>query len=509
MCQASYSAPTRGGGFPIACRHILYICPVKKLDKLILRTFFGPFVITFFVTLFVLVMQFLWKYIDDLVGKGLDAFTVGKLIFYMSATMVPLALPLAILLSSIMAFGNMGENFELVALKSAGISLMRFMRPLILLCLLLTGGAFLFANYVIPAANLQAKSLLYDIVNLKHGFNIRPGFFFTEINNMAIKIHSKDADGVTIHEVMIYDSRDPSNHKLILAKKGRMETAENKRYVYLFLHDGWEYEERGRRGIDNKQIVRTRFQDFKQTLDLSTFQLSRTPVKLFSSNYQMLNIAQLTKSADSINQQIGLDVRTIRAEAISAYPFERWGDTGWVLKKVPPLKVAAFDSIIPVDRRLYIYQNVSTALKQSASNMDMTIDSYDEKVGNVIRHHIEWNRKFTLSFACLVLFLIGAPLGSIIRKGGLGTPLVFAVAFFVVFHVVSTIGERLARNSVMTPFGGMWLATAVLLPIAGFLVYKALNDSQMFNKEYYYRLIKDIRRLFTKGKDPSDSEAQS
>src|SRR5690606_31999863 len=163
-------------------------------------------------------MQFLWKYIDDLVGKGLDSFTVGKLIFYMSATMVPLALPLAILLSSIMTFGNMGENFELVALKSAGVSLLRFMRPLIILCLFISGGAFLFSNYVIPAANLQAESLLYDIVNLKHGFNIRAGVFFTEIEDMAIKVNRKDPDGVTIHDVMIYDSRDPMNKKLILAK---------------------------------------------------------------------------------------------------------------------------------------------------------------------------------------------------------------------------------------------------------------------------------------------------
>lgn len=468
---------------------------MKKLDKLILKTFLGPFVVTFFVTLFVLVMQFLWKYIEDLVGKGLDMFTVGKLIFYMSATMVPLALPLAILLSSIMAFGNMGENFELVALKSAGISLMRFMRPLIIFCFFLTGGAFMFANYVIPAANLQAMSLLYDIVNLKHGFNIRPGFFFTEISDMAIKVESKDADGVTIHGVMIYDSRDQSNHKLILAKKGKMQPAENKRYINLILHNGWEYEERGRGRMDDKQIVRTHFKDFKQTLDLSTFQLSRTPVRLFSSNYQMQNIFQLEQSIDSINQQMGLDVKTIRVDVSTNYPLTRWVDSGWVLQDVKPLAVTSFDSIIPFDRRSYIYQNTSSHLKQVLNDMKLTITSYKDKKSNVIRHHIEWQRKFTLSFACIVLFLIGAPLGSIIRKGGLGTPLVLAVAFFVVFHIISTIGERLARNAVMTPWSGMWLASAVLLPIAGFLIYKALNDSQMFNKEFYYRFFKNIRRF--------------
>lgn len=465
--------------------------------------------VTFFVTLFVLVMQFLWKYIDDLVGKGLDTFTVGKLIFFMSATMVPLALPLAILLSSIMAFGNMGENFELVALKSAGISLMRFMRPLIILCLFLTWGAFLFANYVIPAANLQARSLLYDIVQLKHGFNLQPGVFFTEIKDMAIKIQSKDPDGITIHGVMIYDNRDPTDHKLILAKNGKMQAPENKRYVNIFLHNGWEYEERGRGLMEEKQIVRTRFKDFKQTLDLSTFQLSRTPVNLFSSNYQMLNVSQLSKSIDSIDRQMGYDQKAIHADIIEHYPFERWkkDSTGWDLGTVKPLKVSSFDSIIPFNKRTYIYQNASTQLKQTVDNLDLTLTSYDDKKKSAIKHKVEWQRKFTLSFACMVLFLIGAPLGSIIRKGGLGTPLVFAVAFFVIFHVISTIGERLAENNVMTTWGGMWLATGILLPIAGFLIYKALNDSQMFNKEYYYRLFKNIRKLLRKNKTGIQEEA--
>lgn len=470
---------------------------MKKLDKLIIKTFLGPFVITFFVTLFVLVMQFLWKYIDDLVGKGLDAFTVSKLIFYMSATMVPLALPLAILLSSIMAFGNMGENFELVALKSAGISLTRFMLPLVLLSFLLSAGAFLFANYVIPAANLQAKSLLYDIVNLKHGFNIRPGVFFTEIDNMAIKVEQKEADGVTIHGIMIYDRRDPRNHKLILAEDGRMEEAENKKYVYLNLYDGWEYEERGGRVSGSSEIVHTSFGEFRQVLDLSSFQLSRTPVKLFKSSYQMLNVHQLSQAVDSIQQQVQFDIRNISIDVGSRYPFSRWKDTGWTgIQAVKPLHVTSFDSIIPFNQRTYIYDNVEMQVKEARSNMDLTVSAYDDKINSIIRHKVEWHRKFTLSFACIVLFLIGAPLGSIIRKGGLGTPLVFAVAFFVVFHVVATIGERLARNGVMTPFGGMWLATAVLVPIAIFLVYKALNDSQMFNKEYYYRLFRGLRKLF-------------
>jgi lipopolysaccharide export system permease protein len=474
---------------------------VKKLDKLIIKAFIGPFVITFFVTLFVLVMQFLWKYIDDLVGKGLDTFTVSKLLFYMSATMVPLALPLAILLSSIMTFGNLGESFELVALKSSGVSLLRFMRPLIILCLFISGGAFLFSNYVIPAANLQAESLLYDIVNLKHGFNIRAGVFFTEIDNMAIKVDRKDADGVTIHGVMIYDSRDPMNKKLILAKSGKMEESPNKKFVYLILRDGWEYAEKGNRSMMDNEFIRTGFKEFREVLDLSSFALSRTPIDLFKTSYQMLNIVQLRKAIDSIQGQLQYNVRNIQTDISSRYPFTRWKDSGWLEAPVPPLKVAVFDSVIPAQQRGYVYDRIKMNLKEQTNNMQLTVSSYDDKLDSIIRHEVEWQRKFTLSFACMVLFLIGAPLGSIIRKGGLGTPLVFAVAFFVIFHVISTIGERLARNDVMTPAGGMWLATVVLTPIAGFLVYKALNDSQLFNREFYFRLLSNVRRLLPWSKE--------
>ncbi|GAA4313601.1 hypothetical protein GCM10023143_23960 [Compostibacter hankyongensis] len=452
--------------------------------------------VTFFVTLFVLVMQFLWKYIDDLVGKGLDTFTICKLLFYMSATTVPLALPLAILLSSIMTFGNLGESFELVALKSSGISLLRFMRPLIWLCALICAGAFLFSNYVIPIANLQAKSLLYDIVNLKHGFNIRPGVFFEEMDNLAIKVSRKDPDGKTIHDVIIYDRRTPGSEKVILAKQGRIEESANKKFVYITLQDGWQYEERGNRASADNEFIRTGFGEFREVLDLSSFMLSRTPINLFSTATQMLNIKQLDKAEDSIRRQMQYNVRNVERDITFRYAFGRWRDTGWLNTAVPPLKVPVFDSLIPSGQRRYVYDRVQTNIREGLNSLNMTAADYRDKVDTVLRNRVEWHRKFTLSFACMVLFLIGAPLGSIIRKGGLGTPLVFAVAFFVIFHVVSTIGERLARNDVMQPWSGMWLSAAVLIPIAGFLIYKALNDSQLFNREFYFRTFKQLRQFF-------------
>jgi lipopolysaccharide export system permease protein len=472
---------------------------LKKLDKLIIKSFIGPFIVTFFVTLFVLIMQFLWKYIDDLVGKGLDMITVWKLLAYMTATLVPLALPLAILLSSIMTFGNLGESFELVALKSAGISLVRFMRPLIIVCVFICGLAFLFSNYVIPWANLHADSLLYDIRNLKHGFDIKEGVFFDQLPGYAIRIGRKDPDGVTIHDVVIYDRTNSTSDKLILAKSGKMEESPNKRYVIFNLYDGWQYEERGVRASLQNEFIRVHFQKFEKVLDLSSFAFNRTPIKLFAGSYQMLDIRQLNKAIDSIKLEARSPEKRIHDEVSSHYDFFTWKDTGWYKPEVPfPAKAKNFISTIPDSMIRYTLDRIQITVQQEKiSVIDPETINYENTEASVRNHEVEWHRKFTLSFACMVLFLIGAPLGSIIRKGGLGTPLVFAVAFFVVFNVISTIGEKLARNGVTHTWFGMWLATLVLVPIAMFLVYKALNDSQLFNKEFYYRLGKTLKKIFT------------
>ncbi|HVB02755.1 MAG TPA: LptF/LptG family permease [Chitinophagaceae bacterium] len=471
---------------------------MKKLDKLLIRTFIGPFVVTFFVTQFVLIMQFLWKYIDDLVGKGLDLITVSHLLFYMSATMVPLALPLAILLSSIMTFGNLGESFELIALKSSGISLLRFMRPLLLLSGLICILAFLFSNYAIPWANLQAESLLYDIVNLKHGFNIREGVFFNELDGYSIRVGRKDPDGRHIYDVIIYDSTQPNDLKFIAAKSGVMEQSANKKLVYFQLRNGWQYEERGNGASLNNEFIRAHFSSFRKVFDLSSLALTRTPIVLFKDSYRMLDEQQLTTAVDSIKKQSAALTQIIHSYVTSKYAFSAWKDSGWLRGPVPALNVSHFIDLVPMAQRQYVMDNVDINVRESLGNIVNTVLSFNENQKQIRKNQIEEQRKLTLSVACMVLFLIGAPLGSIIRRGGLGTPLVFAVVFFVIFNVVSTIGERLADKDVLTAFGGMWLSTFVLIPIACFLVYQALNDSQLFNKEFYYRLFHSIRTRLQK-----------
>jgi len=476
---------------------------VKKLDKLVIKTFLGPFVATFFVTWFVLLMQFLWKYIDDLVGKGLDLHIILELITYTSASLITLALPLAVLLSSIMTFGNLGESFELVALKSSGISLLRFIRPLLFVCIGIGIMAFLFANYVIPVANLRAKSLLYDITNSKPAFNIKAGVFYSDIPGYTIKVARKEKDNRTIHQVMIFDQTGGGGtgaDKLILAEKGTMELSENKRFLYFVLQDGWRYEERNMRGSTVPgELIRMGFKEYKKAFDLSSFTFSRLDMDLFASNQQMLNIRQLDKAIDSLKREETLFSRTVNAYVTSRYPFFKWKDTGW-LAAAPPLPVKQFIDVIPKKNLRYVLDRADQSIRETSSNLESTAKEYADKHSIMLLHKVEWQRKFTLAFACIVMFLIGAPLGSIIRKGGLGTPLVFAVIFFVIFNIFFMVGEKMARKDVLTTWAGMWLSNIVLMPIAAFLIYKAMNDSQLFNKEFYFRIFQIIRKFLKKFK---------
>ncbi len=471
---------------------------MKKLDKLIIKTFLGPFIATFFVTWFVLLMQFLWKYIDDLVGKGLDLPVILELISYTSASLITLALPLAVLLSAIMTFGNLGESFELVALKSSGISLLRFIRPLLFVCMGIGVLAFLFANYVIPVANLRAKSLLYDITNSKPAFNIKAGIFYSDIPGYTIKVARKEKDNKTIHQVMIFDQSGAGGSgadKLILAKKGTMELSANKRFLYFVLRDGWRYEERNLRGSTVPgELIRMGFKEYKKAFDLSSFTFSRLDVGLFASNQQMLNIRQLDKAIDSLQREENNFSRTVNAYVTSRYPFFKWKDSAW-LDKAPPLAVKEFKELIPEQNYRYVLDRADQSIREASSNLEGTAKEFGDKHAVMLLHKVEWQRKFTLAFACVVMFLIGAPLGSIIRKGGLGTPLVFAVIFFVIFNIFFMVGEKMARKDVLTTFGGMWLSNIVLLPIAGFLIVKAMNDSQLFNKEFYFRVFEITKKF--------------
>ncbi len=460
-------------------------------------SYLGPFVMTFFIALFILLMQFLWKYLDDLVGKGLEWYVVIQLLVYASATLVPMALPLSILLSSIMTFGNMGEHYELVACKSAGISLQRVMFPLVMAVCVICIGAFYFSNNVLPMANLKMGSLLYDVRQQKPALSIKEGIFYNGIDGYSMKVSSKDPDGQTLHNIMIYDhTSGVGNNRVILAETGKMYMSEDDRYLLVNLYNGKNYEEKENRknNYDTHPLLRTDFKEETVRFDLTAFKMTRTNEELFKDNYLMLNINQLKAAEDTLKYRLSQRKQEF-ASTIEPYFYLKKDSVARKLSPRPLKKMPLYfiDVFEDKDIRKSIIQMAISNARGAQTLAKSSAEDIHEREKLIFRHEIEWNRKFTLSFACLVLFFVGAPLGAIIRKGGLGLPVVFSTIFFVFFHVMSITGEKFAREGVLTAFEGMWLASAVLLPVGIFLTYKATTDSVLFEGEAYTRLFK---RLF-------------
>jgi len=469
---------------------------IKKLDILITKAFIGPFIATFFVTLLVLLMQFFWLWIDDFVGKGLSTSIILEFTWYQLATLVPLALPLAVLLSSLMTFGNLGESFELVAIKSAGISLFRFMQPVFFISIFLCVLAFLFANNFMPVAQLKSKTLLRDIYNKQPAFELQEGVFYNKIPNFAIKVGRKEKDSL-IGDVVIYERGGPLQDNFIVAKNGVMRLTENGLYLEMILKDGWRYEERGDRYGQTSDFIRLGFKEYKKQFDLSSVnEFTRTADSVFRSNEQMLNMKQLDKAMDSIRKEMKNYETRVKTDVAAYFQFARYMDSGWKKPADSNLtSVKKFDNLIPDSARLITAQKSSTLALSVKSNNDMLVAEWEARKRALRLHKIEWHNKISLSVACLVLFLIGAPLGSIIRKGGFGTPMIFAIVFFMVFYFLSNTGRKFAKEGSMSPFTGMWLATFVLVPIGIFLIVKAMNDSQLFNKESYFRFRNNLKHL--------------
>ncbi len=469
---------------------------VKKLTLLVLRSFAGPLLLTFLISLFVLLMQFLWKYIDDLVGKGLDWIIIGKLMVYVSITLVPLALPLSILLSSIMTFGNMAEHFEITACKSAGMSLQRIMRPLIITAILICITAFYFSNVILPMANLKMNALLYDVRQQKPALYIKEGVFYNGIDGYSIKIGQKDSDGTTLHNIMIYDHRENrGNTNLIMAESGSMVMSQDERYLILTLNNGTSYEEKpSPPGKNTRPLMRSEFEQQVVRFDLSSFKMTRTNEQLFKDNYQMLNINQLSTAADSLAKKIKSKEQDLYHRALISYALNPDSVNRSLTDKKPELNEDRLIMNFPLDKRETIMNSALLSARNMKSITDDLIQDIEGRYRVLAKHRIEWHRKFTLSFACLILFFIGAPLGAIIRKGGLGLPVVVSIILFVCYHVISISSEKFAREGVLTPFAGMWMSSIILLPVGIFLTYKATTDSALFDRDSYLRFFRKFSR---------------
>nr|WP_255563409.1 LptF/LptG family permease [Mucilaginibacter rivuli] len=471
---------------------------------LILKAFIRPFIVTFFIVMFVLLMLFLWKYIDDLVGKGFEWYTILKLMMYASATNVAMALPLSVLLSSIMTYGTLGENYELVAIKSAGISLTRALYPMIIAVSMLAVSAFIFSDYMLPVANLKFFSLLYDARQQKSAKLIKVGVFNSSFPGYTIRVGRKDADNQRLYDIMIYEKTlNPGGNNVIFAKEGVMTRSPDNSFLLLKLKNGVRYEESAaENGYNQRQkFTRFYFKETEQKLDLSAFSLHRTPENLFKGSFQMLSSKQLIdtfKVAQKQFVQLNINNYVIITPNIRYFIVPH--------SPVPPIKTViphhkVIDAI-PADAQLAAIQNAASEATIIKNMMGDKVTDYLNRESILRRYKVEYQKKFTLSAACLMLFLIGAPLGAIIRKGGLGLPVVISVIFFLIYFIVSSIGEKSAQNGSLSPIFGTWIAIIILTPIGLFLSYKAANDSVLFDMDIYRRgftnLVKQVKRKFAR-----------
>ncbi|MES2559609.1 MAG: LptF/LptG family permease [Bacteroidota bacterium] len=472
---------------------------MKKLNKLITFQFFQTFLPTFFVVLFILLMQFIWLYIDDLAGKGLTWGTIAQLMFYFSASIIPLALPLSILLASIMTFGNLGETYELIAAKAAGISIWRIFRPMFYLMILLSIFGFFVSNILIPKATLKYKALLYDIKQQKPALLIKEGVFYNGIEGISMRVGKKDPVTNELKDVIIYDNRALGGHAVIVtAETGTMHMSADERYLFFTLYNGARYEEMDKQqGYERTQPhSMLSFAEEEIVFDMYTFNLNRTDESLFKDGYQILNVLQLQHKIDSLQGLVSMR-KTTPNHYYNLYL--RLNDSLYG-KYIPQPVVLAHNDLmaaVPQNKQMI----VSNALN-NARTVKSVIDYASNDVVDIeklsVRYTIEWHKKYTLSIACFIMFFIGAPLGSIIRKGGFGMPVVISVVLYIVFHIISITGEKMAKTGAATPPSGMWLAIMVLAPVGIFLTYQAANDSGLFDKSAWVKLGNRIVGRFKK-----------
>lgn len=481
---------------------------MKKLHVFMLKSFAGPFIVTFFISMFVLLMQALWRMIDELVGKGLDNSIIAEFLFYVSLTLVPMALPLAILLASIMTFGSLGENYELIALKSAGISLYRIMKPLIAVIILLTVLAFVFSNNVLPVANLKMNALYYAIRKQKPEMSFKEGIFTNDLEKYSIKVDRIDKNTGMMYNVLIYTHKDgQGNYEVTKADSGLMKTNVRNNAMDLTLFNGHTYTDEGLQKTSARKTFpfrRLKFGEERMTIDLPDTDFKRTDEDGFRSYSMMLNLSQLQHRIDSMQNYLktkkaGETKRLLASNYQKSKSSNATQDS--VLQEKSRDMFSSPDSLFRSFDEEEQQRAVSNALQYARDvkqrNQD-NVQYYKGQGEQVIRNQIEWHRKFSLSFACFIFFFIGAPLGAIIRKGGLGMPVVVSIFLFIIYYIIDMMGIRSAREAVIAPQLGSWISSLILLPLGVILTYKSVKDSEMMNTDAYANFFKKIVSFFKK-----------
>lgn len=477
---------------------------LKKIDLYLFKRFFTLFLMTFLICIFILLMQFLWKHVAELVGKGIGWSVLAEFFVYAIFSLVPMALPLAILLASLMTFGNLGENFELTAMKAAGISLFRIMRPLILFISMVCVGAFYFSNNVLPVAQTKLWTLIFSLRQKSPELDIPVGEFYSGINGFNIYVRAKEKG--LLKDLMIYDfSGGFNNATVMVADSGRVQFTEDNKYLLLSLYDGESFENLKQRISSSASSIPYRRETFRTKEMLLDFDndFNRYDESLLEDQHVSKNIQQLSQSIDSV-AKIAASMSSAQAnEIVGRHFFGREDYFGKTLNDSIEEDITAYnpDSLfLSLDQPTM--ERVAESAIQRATMMKDQIQfnkvTLNEPVKYVRRHQIEWHRKFTLSFACLIFFFIGAPLGAIIRKGGLGTPVVISVIMFIFYYIIDNTGFKMAREGLWESYQGMWLSSSVLLPIGIFLSYKAAVDATLLNPEQYIKIWNIAKSKFQK-----------
>ncbi|MBE6306283.1 MAG: YjgP/YjgQ family permease [Bacteroidales bacterium] len=484
----------------------------KRLYTFMIQSFLPVFFMTFFICLFIVLMQFLWKYVDEMVGKGLEMSVLFELFFYAALTMVPLALPLSILLASLMTFGNLGERLELLSIKAAGVSLLKVMRPLILLVSVIAVMAFFFQNDVLPKAQVKMWTLLYSMRQKSPELDIPEGVFYDQINGYNLYVQTKNRDKNRLEGMMIYDmSQGFDNAMIVMADSGRLKTTADKKHVILTLYSGESFENLKSERSNSYTNIPYRRETFSMKELLIAFDgnFNRLDDDMMASQYVGKNYSELRTSIDSLNvlvDSLGSDFST-RLKGSGYFgihnenmPTDSAARARRLQREHDAALATNLDSLWQGENNQRRQLYVSRALERAntyKNNYEFNSITLSDKRTTIRRHEIELMKKFTLSLACIIFFFIGAPLGAIIRKGGLAVPIVVSVILFIIYYIIDNTGYKLARDGVWPVWQGIWLSSAVLMPLGIFLTSRATKDSAVLNLDLYADF---FRQLFGRDK---------
>lgn len=514
---------------------LVYLCgaQVKRIDAYLIKSFLPPFVATFFIALFVLILQILWVYIDDIIGKGSSLLFILEMVFYLSMSLIPLALPIGVLISSVMVLGNLAERYELSSFKSAGVSLARVMLPLVLVVSVIASFSFVCSNYLIPIANLKGKARLYDVRKQKPNLNLEAGVFNEDFEGFVIYVGSKSDDGDKIHDVMLYANDNARMFQVITAKDGRLYTTPDDRFLVMELEKGFQYQEMvPEDGKKNRPFLRSSFGKWEKRFDLGQFDLERTDEGSFRSHSTVLTLRQIGEAMDSLGRMRAERIDALASQSEVYLPLRAGDSTASLSRPVKPgLSMADRELVATLDkgqpkpdkmqeRRITAFGELSfletfspsernaiqvrartfaRSLHGEAISAGRALHEYDKAAAKYI---LEGQMKFSLAAMCLIFLFIGAPMGAIVRKGGFGYPLLIAIVFFMVFMVLNMTFKGLSEKLIVPARLGAWVPAMVLFPVGIFLTHRAMIDAQILDLGRFAGFFARIRRFMPSKRKP-------